>query len=120
MNDFIVTHNTSVLTERIKRLLSDKKTKPEHIVAITFTNLAAEEMKKRLGDMAKGMFIGTIHSYANAICIANGIPTDKYLADADFDKILKKVITIPQNKYPKIKHLLIDEFQDTGDLEVFY
>lgn len=117
MNDFIVTHNTSVLTERIKRLLSDKKTKPEHIVAITFTNLAAEEMKKRLGDMAKGMFIGTIHSYANAICIANGIPTDKYLADADFDKILKKVVTISQSKYPKIKHLLIDEFQDTGDLE---
>lgn len=108
---------TRVLTERIKRLVEKEKIKPEHIVAITFTNLAAEEMKKRLGDMAKGMFIGTIHSYANAICIANGIPTDKYVADADFDKILKKVITIPQSKYPKIKHLLIDEFQDTGDLE---
>lgn len=116
MNNYIVTHNTSCLTERIRQLLSNG-CRPDKIVAITFTTMAAEEMKKRLGDIAKGVFIGTIHSYANTICIANNIPTEKYIADADFDKILKKVNTIPSGRYPKIDHLLIDEFQDTGSLE---
>ena len=108
---------TKILTERIRRLVEVKKIKPEDIVAITFTNLAAEEMKKRLGDISIGMFIGTIHSYANAICIMNGIPTDTYVADAKFDKIIEKAKTIPLGQYPKIKHLLVDEFQDTGSLE---
>jgi len=107
---------TASLTERIRQLLFNG-CRPDKIVAITFTTMAAEEMKKRLGDIAKGVFIGTIHSYANTICIANNIPTEKYIADADFDKILKKVNTIPTSRYPKIDHLLIDEFQDTGSLE---
>lgn len=90
---------------------------PEDIVAITFTNMAADEMKKRLGDICVGSFIGTIHSYANSICIANGINTQPYIDTFDFDTILKKALTISVSKYPKIKHLLIDECQDLGALE---
>lgn len=107
---------TSVLTERINSLLN-KGCEPNKIVAITFTTMAAEEMRKRLGDKATGVFIGTIHSYANAICTANGIATEKYIIDGEFDKIIKKVNTISSSKYPKIDHLLVDEFQDTGELE---
>ena len=107
---------TSVLTERINSLLN-KGCEPNKIVAITFTTMAAEEMRKRLGDKATGVFIGTIHSYANAICTANGIATEKYIVDGEFDKIIKKVNTISSSKYPKINHLLVDEFQDTGELE---
>lgn len=117
MNDFIVTHNTSVLTERISHLITENNVDPKKIVAISFTTMAAEEMKKRLGDIAEGAFIGTIHSYANSICIANGISTEKYLADAEFDKIIEKVLTIPIKRYFPVTHLLVDEFQDTGSLE---
>ena len=59
---------TRVLTERIKYLLQ-KGIKPESIVAFTFTNMAADELKERLSDIEgyDKMFIGTIHSYANYI-----------------------------------------------------
>lgn len=116
INDYIVTHNTACLTERIRTIIQNGCS-PDKIVAITFTTMAAEEMKKRLGDVAEGAFIGTIHSYANSICIANGISTEKYLADAEFDKIIEKVLTIPIKRYFPVTHLLVDEFQDTGSLE---
>lgn len=116
INDYIVTHNTACLTERIRTIIQNGCS-PDKIVAITFTTMAAEEMKKRLGDIAEGAFIGTIHSYANSICIANGISTEKYLADAEFDKIIEKVLTIPIKRYFPVVHLLVDEFQDTGSLE---
>lgn len=117
MNDFIVTHNTTVLTERVRYLIEKRNVPPEEICAISFTNMAADEMKKRLGDIATGAFIGTIHSLANNTCIANGISTEKYIADTEFDMILRKALTIPKGRYPKFTHLLIDEFQDTGQLE---
>ena len=116
MNDYIVTHNTSCLTERVRRIVNNG-CDPRLIACITFTNMAADEMKKRLGGSAEGMYIGTIHGLANSICIANGIDTEKYIADTDFDMLLKKALTVPQKNYPKFKHLLIDEFQDTGKLE---
>ena len=117
MNDFIVTHNTRTLTERIRYLIENRQVDPKKIVAITFTNMAADEMKKRLGDICDGSFIGTIHSYANSICIANGINTQPYIDSFDFDTIIKKALTIPSGKYPQIEHLLIDECQDLGALE---
>lgn len=117
INDWCITHNTSVLTERVSHLITENNINPKEIVAISFTSMAAEEMRKRLGDIAEGAFIGTIHSYANSICIANGISTEKYLADAEFDKIIEKVLTIPIKRYFPVTHLLVDEFQDTGSLE---
>lgn len=59
---------TRVLTERVKFLLDDG-VPPSNIIAITFTNMAAEEMKERLS-IVKGIgdvFIGTIHSFANRV-----------------------------------------------------
>lgn len=107
---------TRCLTERVRYLIN-KGCAPEEIACITFTNMAADEMKKRLGNIAIGSFIGTIHSLANNTCIANGISTEKYIADMEFDMILRKALTIPKGRYPKFTHLLIDEFQDTGQLE---
>jgi DNA helicase-2/ATP-dependent DNA helicase PcrA len=57
-----------VLIERIKNLL--KKKKRCRILALTFSNLAAEEMKNRLdedsdiGDYLENVTVGTIHSFA--------------------------------------------------------
>lgn len=115
--NFIVTHNTKVLTERIRHLIEDLKVSPEEIVAICFTNMAADEMKKRIGTVADKSFIGTLHSYANKICALNGIDTSNYIEETEFDKILEKALTISKDCYPKIKHLLVDECQDLSELE---
>ncbi len=60
---------TKVLTHKIAYLMGEKKVKPWDILAITFTNKAANEMKERVeklvGDIAKDMWIGTFHS----ICV---------------------------------------------------
>lgn len=93
-DNFVVTHNTRVLTERIRYLLEEKKVSPTDIVAITFTKLAAEEMHKRLGKIAEGVFIGTIHSYAKFICDMNGVDLQFYLQKEQFDKILQEAIYI--------------------------
>lgn len=108
---------TRVLTERIKNLVENKGVSPRDIVAITFTNLAAEEMRTRLGSIGNEMYIGTIHGYANKICILNSISTDKYILESRFDMILKKALTIPQDRYLHPKHVLVDECQDLCPLE---
>ena len=60
---------TKVLTHKIAYLIQEKNVLPWNILAITFTNKAANEMKERIaglvGDAAKDMWIGTFHS----ICV---------------------------------------------------
>ncbi|MDO4813821.1 MAG: UvrD-helicase domain-containing protein [Gemella sp.] len=57
---------TSVLTRRIAYLISEKNISESNILAITFTNKAAKEMKERIhslvGDTAKYIWINTFHS----------------------------------------------------------
>ncbi|MFG6403962.1 ATP-dependent helicase [Microbacterium sp. P04] len=57
---------TSVLTRRIASLLRNREAWPSQILAITFTNKAAGEMRERvrhlIGDRAEGMWISTFHS----------------------------------------------------------
>lgn len=57
---------TSVLTRRIASLLRTREAWPSQILAITFTNKAAGEMRERVqqlvGDTAQGMWISTFHS----------------------------------------------------------
>ncbi|PJJ73141.1 DNA helicase-2/ATP-dependent DNA helicase PcrA [Diaminobutyricimonas aerilata] len=57
---------TSVLTRRIASLIQNREAYPSQILAITFTNKAAAEMRERveqlLGQRAEGMWISTFHS----------------------------------------------------------
>ena len=60
---------TKVLTHKIAYLMQEKNVAPWNILAITFTNKAANEMKQRIenlvGDAVKDMWMGTFHS----ICV---------------------------------------------------
>jgi DNA helicase-2/ATP-dependent DNA helicase PcrA len=57
---------TRVLTERIRHLVSDKDVAPWNILAFTFTNKAAREMKERLDHFCPGisrpLWVGTFHA----------------------------------------------------------
>src|SRR3954452_2975591 len=57
---------TRVLTHRIAHLINDEGVSPFRILAITFTNKAAEEMRQRVealvGPVAKKMWVSTFHS----------------------------------------------------------
>ena len=60
---------TKVLTHKIAYLIEEKEVKPWNILAITFTNKAANEMKERVenlvGSSAQDIWMGTFHS----ICV---------------------------------------------------
>jgi len=57
---------TRVLTHRIAHLILDKKVSPKNILAITFTNKAAKEMKERVekicGTQGNDVWISTFHA----------------------------------------------------------
>ena len=58
---------TKALTTKIAYLLEEKEVSPYNILAITFTNKAAKEMKDRLytlvGDLSKKLQVSTFHSF---------------------------------------------------------
>ena len=63
---------TRVLTERIANLISKERVQPYQILAVTFTNKAAKEMKERISkrigeDATKNIWAGTFHSICSKI-----------------------------------------------------
>ncbi|HVM33248.1 MAG TPA: UvrD-helicase domain-containing protein [bacterium] len=59
---------TRVVTFRIARLIQEQKVPPSRIMAVTFTNKAAQEMRDRISALtgragAQGIFMGTFHSF---------------------------------------------------------
>ena len=103
---------TRVLTMRIAYLIEKMNVKPYHILAITFTNKAAKEMKTRINDMlsdnATGCSISTIHSLCMRILsediVALNYPKNFTVVDAeDQRQILKeayKELGIEKKEYP--------------------
>jgi len=65
------TGKTHVISNKIKYLIEEKNISPENILAITFTNKAAKEMKKRVielvGRVGEVMWVSTFHSFCARI-----------------------------------------------------
>ncbi len=90
---------TRVLTTRIAYLILEKKVNPANIMAITFTNKAAGEMKERLSSLVGEigeMWVSTIHSMCVRILRRDieKLGYDKNFSiydETDKDKVLKRV-----------------------------
>ncbi len=89
---------TRVLTHRIAYLIAELKVSPFHILAVTFTNKAANEMKERLerlvGPSCKSIWMGTFHSIFSKILRMEsdkiGISRNYTIYDSDDQRALIK------------------------------
>lgn len=125
---------TRVLTERILRLI-ENGVSPEEILALTFTNKAADEMRKRLQTRLPllaspklcasegGPYISTFHSLAYDILSEHGaLQFDAH--EPDFDALLlslkklfeerEDVLNIIQDRF---RFISVDEYQDTNPIQ---
>ena len=101
---------TKVLTHKIAYLMGEVGIKPWDILAITFTNKAANEMKSRVenlvGDAAKDMWIGTFHSICVRILRKQidriGFDTSFIIFDTSDQKTLIKQIIKNKNLDDKL------------------
>jgi DNA helicase-2/ATP-dependent DNA helicase PcrA len=99
------TGKTRVLTERIIYLINSYLANPYQILAVTFTNKAAFEMKHRIsskiGDLAQNIWMGTFHSIATRILKRHpeivGLKADFTIIDSDDSLRLLKQITTDFN-----------------------
>jgi DNA helicase-2/ATP-dependent DNA helicase PcrA len=101
---------TRVLTYRIAHLIQSKGIDPFNIMALTFTNKAAKEMRERIervvGPDARNLWMGTFHSVFARILRAEahllGYPNSFTIYDTDDSKTLVKQV---------VKEMGLDETQ---------
>ena len=121
------TGKTRVLTARLANLLYSGATNPWNVLAVTFTNKAAKEMKLRLetliGPSANSVWLGTFHSIAAKILRQNaeivGLTSNYTIITPDDQVRLLKQIMVDENidikKFtPKAMSGVIGSWKDKG------
>ncbi|MRX28039.1 DNA helicase II [Kangiella sp. HZ709] len=103
---------TRVLVHRIAWLVQVEHVSAHSVLAVTFTNKAAHEMRGRVEDMlampARGMWIGTFHSIAHRLLRAHykdaGLPEGFQILDSqDQLRVIKRVmkeLNLDDNEWP--------------------
>ncbi|MCU7929803.1 MAG: DNA helicase II [Candidatus Thiodiazotropha sp. (ex Codakia rugifera)] len=103
---------TRVLVHRIAWLLAVEAASPWSVLAVTFTNKAAKEMRQRiealLGQPLGGMWVGTFHGLAHRLLRAHwneaGLPQSFQILDADDQfrliKRLLKSLDLDEARWP--------------------
>lgn len=122
------TGKTRVLTTRLAHLLNMGKAYPSQILAVTFTNKAAQEMKHRVsqilgGQPVEGWWLGTFHSIAARMLRRHadlvGLQSNFTILDPDDQlRLLKQIMeneNIDVKKWPpKAMISYIDRWKDRG------
>src|SRR5690348_15074609 len=122
------TGKTRVLTTRIAHILATGRARPSEILAVTFTNKAAREMKERVGKMVgqivEGMpWLGTFHSIGAKILRRHaelaGLKPDFTILDTDDQiRLLKQIITaegIDEKRWPaRVFAGMLDGWKNRG------
>jgi DNA helicase II / ATP-dependent DNA helicase PcrA len=102
---------TRVLTTRIANLIAQRRVWPDRLLAVTFTNKAAREMRERVGRLvpdAERMWVGTFHSTAVRVLRRDaerlGLPRSFTIFDDDDSRAaLRRVLDelrLDPKKYP--------------------
>src|SRR5919205_239073 len=121
---------TRVLTYRVAHLITAIGAKPNEILAITFTNKAAGEMRDRvealLGDRARGLWVLTFHAACGRILRREaqrlGYRSNFTIYDqADQIRLVKQCLD-ELERFPEarekwhgaFRYILVDEYQDTN------
>ncbi|MEW7006487.1 MULTISPECIES: ATP-dependent helicase [unclassified Lentilitoribacter] len=122
------TGKTRVLTTRIAHILNQGLAYPSQILAVTFTNKAAREMKVRIGDLVgnavEGMpWLGTFHSIGVKMlrkhCELAGLRSDFSILDTDdVIRLIKQLIQaegIDDKRWPARQFaMMIDGWKNKG------
>src|SRR6185369_14138280 len=122
------TGKTRVLTTRIAHILATGRARPSEILAVTFTNKAAREMKDRVGQMVgqavEGMpWLGTFHAIGVKILRRHaalvGLKSDFTILDTDDQiRLLKQLLAaenIDEKRWPaRVFAGLIDSWKNRG------
>jgi len=122
------TGKTRVLTTRIAHLLATGKARPGEILAVTFTNKAAREMKERIGELIGGavegmQWLGTFHAIGVKLLRRHaemvGLKSDFTILDTDDQlRLMKQVIqaeNVDEKRWPaRALAGLIDGWKNRG------
>ena len=134
---------TRVLTYRIAYLISEKNAAPESILALTFTNKAANEMSKRVQDTvgARGVVTSTFHSFCAKVLrtdceylgytkafsiydttdserVIKRVLVEKHVTDKDAKSRAHSLISLAKNRNLSPSEL-VEEYPFTRDIDMY-
>src|ERR1044071_1784344 len=122
------TGKTRVLTTRLAHILATRRAWPGQILAVTFTNKAAREMKERIGLLIGGVvegmqWLGTFHSIGARMLRRHaelaGLKSNFTILDADDQlRLMKQLIeaeNIDEKRWPaRMLAAFIDDWKNRG------